>query len=157
LNNQTTTPINIPHQKKNKTSHVQEKTISKQDSTTTVVKNEQTTIPNIISSNDTDSKTRNTLLTATVNPLITTTQPKKEKPTANVKPLQQLTPIDNLSSTNSINNGINISDSLTTTNSRSILPSTKKTNYTKLKYYFLFFSFDFYLINYFIETCPKQN
>jgi hypothetical protein len=88
LNNQTTT-INNLHQKKNKTSHVQEKSISKQDSltisSTTVGKNEQTIIPNIISSNDTDSKIRTTLLptinTATVNPIITT-QPKKEKPTA---------------------------------------------------------------------------
>jgi hypothetical protein len=138
LNNQTTT-INNLHQKKNKTSHVQEKSISKQDSltiiSTTVGKNEQTIIPNIISSNDTDSKIRTTLLptinTATINPIITT-QPKKEKPTANVKPLQQSTTIDNLSSTNSINNGINISDSITTTNSRLILPSTKM-NYTKLK------------------------
>jgi hypothetical protein len=116
LNNQTT----ILNGKKNKTSHTQDKVISKQDSTT-ILKNEQT----IISSNDTDSKTRPTLLS--------TTQPKKEKPTANVKPLQQSTSIDNLSSTNSINNGINISDSLTTTNSRAILLPSTKMNYAKLK------------------------
>ncbi len=65
MNNQTT----ILNGKKNKTSHTQDKVISKQDSTT-ILKNEQT----IISSNDTDSKTRPTLLS--------TTQPKKEKPTA---------------------------------------------------------------------------
>ncbi len=85
LNNQITTTINGTHQKKNKTSHVQEKTISKQDLSTTVVKNEQTIIPNVISSNDTDSKIRTTILsttnTVTINPIITT-QPKKEKPTA---------------------------------------------------------------------------
>jgi hypothetical protein len=127
-NNQITS-INGIHQKKNKTSHVQEKTISKQDSTT-ILKNEQTIIPNMISSNEMDNKTRATIL-PTVNPIITP-QPKKEKPTANVKPLLQSTSIDNLSSINSINNGINISDSLTTTNSRSMLPSTKR-NYAKLK------------------------
>jgi hypothetical protein len=119
LNNQITT-----HQKKNKTSHVTQPS-------TTIPKNEQT----IISTNEIDNKTRPTLIsttnTATVSPIITP-QPKKEKPTANVKPLQQSTPIENLSSTNSINNGINISDSLTTTNTRSMLPSTK-TNYLKLK------------------------
>lgn len=49
-----------------------------------------------------------------------------------VKPLLQSTSIDNLSSTNSIANGINISDSLTTTNARLSLPSTKM-NYAKLK------------------------
>jgi len=65
-------------EKKNKTSHVQEKIISKQDSTT-ILKNEQNIIPNIISSNDTDSKTRlQTNNTATVYP-ITITQPKKRK------------------------------------------------------------------------------
>jgi hypothetical protein len=79
-----TTSINGTHQKKNKTSHGQEKTISRQDSTT-ILKNEQTIIPNTISSNETDNKTRATILptnnTATVNPIITP-QPKKEKPTA---------------------------------------------------------------------------
>ncbi len=60
-----------------------------------------------------------------------------------VKPLQQLTSIDNLSSTNTLNNGINISDSLTTTNTRSMLPSTKSI-YTKLKYF---------IINSFILVC----
>jgi len=74
LNNQIITTNGI-HQKKNKTSHVQEKIISKQD-LTTVVKNEQAIIPNVISSNDTDSKIRTTILP------IMTTQPKKEKPTA---------------------------------------------------------------------------
>jgi len=74
LNNQINTTNGI-HQKKNKTSHVQEKIISKQD-LTTVVKNEQTIIPNVISLNDTDSKIRTTILP------IMTTQPKKEKPTA---------------------------------------------------------------------------
>ena len=83
MNNQTI-PIISTHQKKNKTSHVQEKTISRQDSTTTP-KNEQTIIPTTISSNETDNKTRATILQtnniATVNPIITS-QPKKEKPTA---------------------------------------------------------------------------
>jgi hypothetical protein len=70
LNNQT-----ITHQKKNKTSHV---TLP---STIAIPKNEQT----IISTNDTDSKSRTTLLsttnTVTITPVITP-QPKKEKPTA---------------------------------------------------------------------------
>ncbi|CAF0753789.1 unnamed protein product [Adineta steineri] len=141
LNNQIT-PINGTHQKKNKTSHVQDKIVyTKQEpstiNSTTVVKNEQITISNGILPNETDNKTRTTTSlppttnTATVIPMITT-QPKKEKPTANVKPLQQSTPIDNLSTTSSNNNGINISDSLTTTNTRSMLSSTKS-NYSKLK------------------------
>jgi hypothetical protein len=80
LNNQTSA-----HQKKNKTSHVHEKTVYKQESstiistttTTTTVKNEQ----NMTSSNDIDNKIRTALLPTTVIP-ITSTQPKKEKPTA---------------------------------------------------------------------------
>ena len=77
------TPISSNNQKKNKTSHIQEKTLSRQDSATTL-KNEQTIIQNTVSSNETDNKTRATILptTATVNPIITPQQPKKEKPTA---------------------------------------------------------------------------
>ncbi|UJR37946.1 hypothetical protein I4U23_030631 [Adineta vaga] len=138
LNNQIPT-INGTHQKRNKTSHVQDKIISKQEpsilTSTTMIKNEQITITNHTSSNELDSKTRTNILsttnTATVSPMITT-QPKKEKPTANVKPLQQSAPLDNLSTTNTLSNGINIIDSLTTTNARSIL-SSKKSNYSKLK------------------------
>jgi hypothetical protein len=88
LNNQTIT-IHGTHQKKNKTSHVQDKIVYKHEPSTipstTVVKNEQITISNLTSANETDSKTRPTLLpttnTATVIPIITA-QPKKEKPTA---------------------------------------------------------------------------
>lgn len=84
-NNQTTVNNGI-HQKKNKTSHVQEKILSKQDSTATMSTNEQTIPSNSISSNEIDStKTRGTILstnnTATVSPIIAP-QPKKEKPTA---------------------------------------------------------------------------
>jgi hypothetical protein len=84
LNNQTIT-IHGTHQKKNKTSHGQDKLVYKHEPSTTVVKNEQITISNPTSANETDSKTRTTLLpttnTATVIPIITA-QPKKEKPTA---------------------------------------------------------------------------
>lgn len=117
--------------KKNKPSQNQEKLLAKQDSTF-VNKNEQTSISTTNSSTETDNgKLNRTPLQATVTPIINT-QPKKEKPTANVKPLLQSTSIDNLSSTNLINNGINISDGLTTTNARLSLPSTKM-NYAKLK------------------------
>lgn len=73
------------HQKKNKTSHAQEKTLSKQDSTVFST-NEQITFSNTISSNEIDStKTRGNIFqsnnTATVSPIIAP-QPKKEKPTA---------------------------------------------------------------------------
>lgn len=90
LSNNQTTPINGIHQKKNKTSHVQEKILSKQQdstTTTTMSTNEQTTLSNSISSNEIEStKTRGTILssnnnTATVSPIIAP-QPKKEKPTA---------------------------------------------------------------------------
>ncbi|CAF0725833.1 unnamed protein product [Rotaria sordida] len=146
LNNQTNT-INGTHLKKNKTSHhVQEKSMYKQEPTTinstTIEKNEPIIICNTTSTNDIDNKIRPTLvpppptttttITTPISNSIIPSQPKKEKPTANVKPLQQSTPIDNLSSTNSINNGINISENLTTTSTRSMLPSTKA-NYTKLK------------------------
>lgn len=88
MNNQSIT-INGTHQKKNKTSQVQDKIVYKQEpstiTSTTVVKNEQITISSVNSANETDSKNRTTLLptinTATVIP-ITTTQLKKEKPTA---------------------------------------------------------------------------
>ncbi|CAF3877705.1 unnamed protein product [Rotaria sp. Silwood2] len=138
LNNSTNT-INGTHLKKNKTSHVQEKPMYKQESTTisstTIEKNEPIINCSTTSTNDIDNKSRATLLPTTTTSTSTSiipSQPKKEKPTANVKPLQQSTSIDNLSSTNSINNGINISESLTTTNTRAMLPLTKA-NYTKLK------------------------
>ncbi|CAF1083402.1 unnamed protein product [Rotaria sp. Silwood1] len=139
MNNQINT-INGTHLKKSKTSHVQQKSMDKLEpttiSSTTIEKNEPIINCNMTSTNDVDNKIRPTLLPSTTTtstiPSIIPSQPKKEKPTANVKPLQQSTSIDNLSSTNSINNGINISESLTTTNTRSMLPSTKA-NYTKLK------------------------
>ncbi|CAF1637404.1 unnamed protein product [Rotaria magnacalcarata] len=140
LNNQTTT--NGTHLKKSKTSHVQEKSLYKQDptttpstTTTTIEKNETTLICNTASTNDLDNKTRPTSIsTANTTSVtsITTVQPKKEKPTANVRPLQQSASMDNLSSTNAINNSLNISESLATTNTRTMLPLTKA-NYNKLK------------------------
>lgn len=123
--------IHYHNQKKNKPSQSQEKFPLKQDSTF-VNKNEQTSISTTNSSTETDNtKLNRTPLQATVTPIINT-QPKKEKPTANVKPLLQSTSLDNSSSNNSITNGINISDSLTTTNARLSLPATKM-NYAKLK------------------------
>ena len=89
MNNQLPTTHGA-HQKKNKTSHVQDKTLSKQEpstlNSTTIVKNEQISIANNTTpSNDLDSKTRTSFLsttnTATISPMLST-QPKKEKPTA---------------------------------------------------------------------------
>ena len=81
VNNQTNFP-----QKKNKTSHVQEKTICKQDSSnlvSTSTKNESNAT--IFNNEIIDSRLRPTLSstthTAIVSP-VTNVQPKKEKPTA---------------------------------------------------------------------------
>ncbi|CAF1089238.1 unnamed protein product [Adineta ricciae] len=139
MNNQPSTTHGV-HQKKNKTSHVQDKTLSKQEpstlTSTTIAKNEQISITNNTTpSNDLDSKTRTSFLsttnTATISPILST-QPKKEKPTANVKPLLQSAPFENSSATNSLGNGINTSDSLTTANTRSMHSSTRSC-YTKFK------------------------
>ncbi|CAF1366243.1 unnamed protein product [Adineta ricciae] len=139
MNNQLPTTHGA-HQKKNKTSHVQDKTLSKQEpstlTSTTIVKNEQiSTANNTTSSNDLDSKTRTSVLsttnTATISPMLST-QPKKEKPTANVKPLLQSAPFENSSVNNSLGNGINTSDGLPTTNTRSMHSSTRS-SYTKFK------------------------
>lgn len=77
VNNQTT--VGGTHLKKNKTSHVQEKTTHKQEpltmTSTTVEKNESSLSCNMTSTNDLDNKTHQPLLS-------TTNQPKKEKPTA---------------------------------------------------------------------------
>jgi len=117
-------------QKKNKNSHVYEKNFSKQiDSTATnTVKTDvnssivtTATTPTIASSsNETDHQTTRSLTTTTT----LNFQPKKDKPTANVRPLQQSTPMENLSSTN----GSNPSENST----RSIAP-TSKAKYIKLK------------------------
>lgn len=128
------------HQKKNKTSHNNEKTSSKQDLSTvisTAIKNESnSTMSNGSTNNDFDNRLRPNLTstshTAIVSP-VTNLQPKKEKPTANVRPLQQSATADNLSSMSSFNNGASASDNLTTTSTRSMLPATKL-NYEKLKY-----------------------
>jgi hypothetical protein len=143
LNNQiySTTNTNGIHQKKNKTSHVHEKIVYKQEqqqssSSTNVslvtVKNEQ----NVVSSTFDQSSSIDNKVNLPMTTTTTTTQPKKEKPTANVKPLQQSTPIDSSSSTNIIpNDGIRTKVPSGTSNpahARTVLPSTKM-NYAKLK------------------------
>ena len=76
-------------EKRSKTSHIQDKSVYKQESTVvvskTMAKDQSNNSGNSISTNETDKKVLSTLLPttnmATITPTITV-QPKKEKPTA---------------------------------------------------------------------------
>ncbi|UJR08301.1 hypothetical protein I4U23_012572 [Adineta vaga] len=112
---------NNTQQKKSKTSHVykQEPAIV---STLTNIKTEAQSMSNFLSPNERPTMGN----MATVAPMIV--QPRKEKPTANVKPLLQMTSVDNASSTTNNSNVINTSDRLPTTTS-----SSTRANYANLK------------------------
>ncbi|CAF3648439.1 unnamed protein product [Rotaria sordida] len=111
---------NGTQQKKNKTSHVykQEPAIC---STTIRIKEESNVMSNVVSSNEILSNDNTTTITQISD------QPKK-KPTANVRPLLQITLIDNLSSTNNASSVLNTPDRLTTATNASTKP-----NYANLK------------------------
>ncbi|CAF1137276.1 unnamed protein product [Adineta steineri] len=115
------TTVNSTQQKKSKTSHVykQEPAIV---STLTHIKEEPNTMSNIKPSNEISFAGN----MATIAPMIG--QPKKEKPTANVKPLLQTALVDNSSSTTNNSNVVNPPDRLLTTASTSA-----KTNYANLR------------------------
>jgi hypothetical protein len=103
----------IPTQhKKSKTSHVYK---SEPNISSMNIKEE----PMMAFSNDVPS--------VTVTPMFV--QPKKEKPTANVKPLLQSTLMDNSSSTNTNPNVVNPPDRLTTTT----IHHSSRTNYANLR------------------------